>query len=164
MALFGFRKKPGDVKEAKDVLKELEKEEKILGNEPSSEGPVPEPEKEEQQKHEAKPEVSPLFVRVTKYKQILRTMNFLKTTIAAVRSSISILGELDNLREENLKMVEEAVNKMEARVRELDSGFMRPSGFVDEAPELQSTEGVEVTIDDLKMQINQLKAQIETLA
>jgi len=41
---------------------------------------------------------------------------------------------------------------------------MRPSGFVDEAPELQSTEGVEVTIDDLKTQINQLKAQIETLA
>ena len=166
MALFGLRKKK-EVKEAKDIIKELEKEERYLEKKMPEAERMPEKiqtgvEKTAEQKPSA--EFAPLFVRINKYNQILSTMNYLKTTINAVKSSISILKELDKLREENLKMVETAVNKVEQRLLTLDSSFMRPSGFVEDVGELQNVESVELTLGDLKNQINQLKAQIDTLA
>jgi len=159
MALFGIKKK-GEVKEATDIIKELEKEEHVLGRPPDP--PVPaEQAMAEQQRQQ---EFAPLFVRIDKYRQILQTMNFLKTTMGAMRSSLSILRELDRLRDENLKMVEGAVSKVEQRMMALDSNFMRPSGFVEDVPELRDVEGVELTLEDLRTQIEQLKAQIETFA
>lgn len=160
MALFGLKKKKG-VKEAKDVIKELDKEEKLLEKRmPEAEAMTPPPKAEKKQK----PEFAPLFVRINKYKQILHTMNYMKTTINAVKSSISILKELDKLRDENLRMVEGAVNTVEQRMLTLDSSFMRPSGFVEQVPQLQDVESFGVTLEDLRSQINQLKSQIESLA
>ncbi len=160
MALFGLKKKKG-VKEAKDVMKELDKEEKLLEKRMPKAEAMPTPPKAEKKQ---KPEFAPLFVRINKYRQILHTMNYMKTTINAVKSSISILKELDKLRDENLRMVEDAVNTVDQRMLTLDSSFMRPSGFVEEVPQLQDVENLGVTLEDLRSQINQLKSQIETLA
>jgi hypothetical protein len=162
MALFGL-KKSREVKEAREIIKELEKEERETEKVSiKEEAPVPEAKPEAEQKVAS--EFAPLFVRIDKYKQILQTMNYLKTTMNAVKSSLSILKELDTLRQENLKMVEDAVVKVEDRLAGLDSNFMRPSGFSEEVPELRHVENVEITLDDLKGQINQLKAQIEGFA
>jgi chromosome segregation ATPase len=159
MALFGLRKKK-EVKEAGDVLKDLEKEEKILEKkEPEAESMPPEPEVKEE-----RPDFAPLFVRINKYRQILQTMNYLKTTLNATKSTLSVLKELDKMRKENLKMVEDAIDKVEKRLLTLDSTFMRPSGYVEKVPEFHDVESLGPTLEDLRGQINQLKAQIESLA
>jgi chromosome segregation ATPase len=159
MALFGLRKKK-EVKEAGDVLKDLEKEEKILEKkEPEAESMPPEPKVEKE-----KPDFAPLFVRINKYRQILQTMNYLKTTVNATKSTLSVLKELDKMRRENLKILEGAIDKVNQRLMTLDSNFMRPSGYVENVPEFRDVESLGPTLEELKGQIDQLKSQIESLA
>jgi hypothetical protein len=160
MALFGL-KKNREVKEAGEIIRELDMEEKMQEHVPVSVAPTPEAPKPEAEKQQ---DFAPLFVRIDKYKNILQNMNYLKTTVSAVKSSLSILKELDALRQDNLKMVEEAVVKVEGKLANLDSNFMRPSGFSEDAPELRYVDDVEITLDDLKNQISQIKAQIDGFA
>lgn len=165
MPLFGRKKReipkeellPPPIEEASELVKQLEKKE-------VEEGKV----------EDAKREISgveggerssfaPLFVRLNRYKQILSTMNYLKNTINMVKSALSVLNELDKMREQNLKMVQGAIDKVEEKMLKLDSEFMRPSGFVEEIPEVQDVEIVEATLSDLKGQIDQLKSEIEQM-
>jgi len=93
-------------------------------------------------------------------------MNYLKMSINLIKNQLSILSELDRLREENLKLLHSAVNRVNNRLMKLDSEFMRPSGFMEEMPELQmqDAESLESTIADLKGQIEHLKSEVETIA
>ena len=190
MPIFGRKKKPELVQEAKELVERLEKEEKVekakvvkpspqtaVQQPPVSAQPVvsmqpgaptqPAPvEAAAAEEKQEKPEFAPLFVRLNRYRQILRTMNYLKNTIAMVRSGLAILKEMDKLREENLKLIESSVEKVEKRLLSLDSEFMRPSGYEEEMPELQLQDvgSLEDTLTDLKTQIDQLKAELERMA
>ena len=123
-----------------------------------------EPTSMEPKTEEAKPAFAPLFIKLDKYKGLLSAMGYLKTNLVMLRSSLAILKDLDKLREENLKIVEEGMEKMEKKIAILDSEFLRPSGFRDEMHDVKDVEMLEGTVSDLKGQIAQLKAELETLA
>jgi predicted nucleic acid-binding Zn-ribbon protein len=101
-----------------------------------------------------------LFVKLDKYKGLLSSMGYLKTSLVMLRSSLTILKDLDKLREENLRLLEEGLEKMEKRLANLDSDFLRPSGFREEAHDVEDVHSLEGTIEDLKSQIEQLKSEL----
>ena len=117
-----------------------------------------EPELEEEQR----PSFAPLFVKIDRYRQILNTMNYLKNTMMLVKNNFAILSELERLREENLRLIESTLERMEKKVVSLDSQFMRPSGFVEE--DVQDVGALDATVADLSGQIEDLKAQLQSIA
>ncbi len=113
---------------------------------------------------EERPAFAPVFVKLDRYKQILGSMNYLKTTLMIVKNSLSVLDEMDKLRSDNLAVVKDALDKVEKKILTLDSEFLRPSGFHEEMPQLHDVASLSVTIDDLKGQIEQLKSELGNMA
>ena len=104
---------------------------------------------------------APLFVKLDRYKQILNHLAQLKTSIVLLKNNLTVLNELEKLRDENLKLVQEALEKMEKRVLDLDSELLRPSGFREELlPHMEEVASIEATIAELKSQIEQLRGSL----
>lgn len=116
-----------------------------------------------------RPTTAPLFIKLDKYRKILNTLNYIRTTMIMITNSLSVLNELDRLRKENMKLIQDTLDRVNKHLMSLDAEFMRPSGLREMAPAIapQITEaetgGLETTISDLKYQIEQLKADLETL-
>jgi vacuolar-type H+-ATPase subunit I/STV1 len=183
MPLFG-RKRKEEIQEVKQTI-ELPTLEKIMNGmkRPIEKRPVeklvekiPETEKvtvekiPEQHPKEIKEEVkekssfAPLFVKLDRYRQILNTMNYLKNTMNMIKNTLSILNELEKIKSENLKLIEDTIEKADKKILTLDSEFMRPSGFIEEMPELSDVESLEATLVDLREQVNQLKSELRSMA
>jgi len=123
------------------------------------------PARVEEVKEEVKERSSfaPLFVKLDRYRQILNTMNYLKNTMNMVKNTFSILNELEKIRMENLKLIQETIEKADKKILTLDSEFMRPSGFIEEMPELTDVESLEATLVDLREQVGQLKSELKNM-
>jgi hypothetical protein len=143
MALFGRKKKEEKVEKPKEAVAEAIKEEK--------------------QKQE-RPAFAPLFVKLDRYRRILSILNHLKNMMNVAKNSLVVLNDLERMRAENLKMIEDILNKIDQKLLSLDSEFMRPSGFREEPMEYVDVEGLESTIVDLKSQIDSLKTELERMA
>jgi polyhydroxyalkanoate synthesis regulator phasin len=107
---------------------------------------------------------APLFVKLTRYRQIITTMNQIKYSINLIRNQIVIMNELEGLRAENMRILQSAIENVNKRLAKLDSDFMRPTGFMDNMPEMQMEEmdTLEGTITDLRDEISGLKEEVET--
>jgi hypothetical protein len=109
---------------------------------------------------------APLFIKLTKYREILKNMNQIKININLIRDHITMLNELEQLKSQNMALMESALQDVLQTIGKMDSDFMKPTGFTDEVPEarLKEIEGLEGTISDLKSQISGLKQEIGSLA
>jgi len=162
MAIFGRRRikkikkkrfvPPVEIKEISDMLE--------------MKAPVAEQKKEHKTEEPSTPEFAPLFVKLTRFKEILDTLKYLKTSVNSIKRQISVLNKLEKLKEENLRLLNSDINKLSDQLQKLDSKFTRPSGFVEEIQEtqMQDVKSLESTIVDLKEQIEQLKSEVETIA
>ena len=109
-----------------------------------------------------RPVFAPLFVKIDRYRNILNSLGQLRTSIVMIRNSFATLNELEKARFETLKLIEEAVGRVENKLSALDSELIRPAGYHSEvSPEYQDVETVQATVADLKGQIDQLKSQLE---
>lgn len=114
------------------------------------------------EEHKEKTSFAPLFVKLDKYKQILNALIELKTTIAAIKNSFTVLNELERLKMESLKMIQSSIDKMDKKLVALDSEFLRPSGFHEEMPpEMYSADSLGGVLNDLRSQIEQLRTEIQ---
>lgn len=151
MPLFG-RKKEEIEKEIKDI-EEIKKAIEPTETLPKTEEKPSEPER---------PAFAPLFVKLDRYKTILDSLAELKTTIAAIKNAFVSLIELENLKRENLKIIQNAIGKVEKKLVSLDSEFLRPSGYEEVHSEFYSID-LEPSIADLKSQIEKLKSELESI-
>ena len=121
--------------------------------------PVHEPKREEE-----RAAFAPLFVKITRYKQILNSLNYLKMSVNLIRNQLAILNELDRLRSENMQVLESTIEKVSNVLVKLDAEFMRPSGFMEDMPEMAADEvgSLEDTLTDLRSQIEGLKEEVES--
>jgi hypothetical protein len=117
-------------------------------------------------KEPERPAFAPLFVKIDRYRQILNSIGYLKTTMIMIKNSLMTLNELDRAREETFKLIQDAVGKLEGRLSTLDQELIRPSGYheINEKPEYQDVETVEATVADLKGQIEQLRAELQSMS
>jgi len=126
---------------------------------------IPEmPREEIKEEVREKSSFAPLFVKLDRYRQILNTMNYLKNTMNMIKNTLSILNELEKIKSENLKLIEDTIEKADKKILTLDSEFMRPSGFIEDMPELSDVESLEATLVDLREQVNQLKSELRSMA
>ena len=114
---------------------------------------------------EKKPTFAPLFVKIDKYRSVLNTINDLKTTVIMIKNALALQKEVEGLRDENRRMMEAAINKIDKKIVVLDSEFLRPEGFEEEfPPQIYETEGLEGVVTDLKKQIEGLKSELQTIS
>ena len=124
----------------------------------------PKPLEEQEMKEEQKSSFAPLFVKIDRYRQILSTMNYLKNSIMLIKNNFAILNELENLRAENVKLLQETLERLDKKISSLDTQFLRPSGFMEDMEEAQDAGALEATLSDLSGQIEEMKAQLQSLA
>lgn len=173
MPLFGKKKEKTVPKEVIPPLPTIEKimpietprpTEKIIPLPPKPEN-IEKPKEIKPEREAERPMFAPLFVKIDRYRQILNAIGYLKTSMVIIRNSLLTLNELDKAREETMKIIQEALEKTEKKISELDSELVRPSGYHElEKPEYQDVETIEATIADLKGQIEQLKSEVESMS
>jgi|GEM_PF-4788993 len=135
-------------------------------SQPPSRAPPTKKRDVEQHEDVEEPQLAPLFIKLTRYRNILNNINYLKMSVNLIRHQLLVLNELDKLKSENMKLLQSTMEKVNERLLKLDSEFMRPAGFMEEIPgvQLQELESLENTITDLRTQIEGLKQEVETLS
>lgn len=110
--------------------------------------------------------LAPVFVKISKYKDILNTVNYLKMGFGVIKSQISILSKLIKMERDNMDLLYAALEKVGGQLNKLDSDFTKPVDFMREVADMkvQDVRGLESSMDDLKSQIEKLKSEVETLA
>jgi hypothetical protein len=106
---------------------------------------------------------APLFVRLDKYEEILNSLDYIKSALTTLKNSFAVLVDLEKLRDENLKLIQETLKNVSQRFSSLDAEFLRPVGFEGEPIKYPETSVLETTLADLKNQIECLKSQLEGL-
>ena len=171
-----FSKKPKQEEEMKKIKKAVEakdipeKESEMLP-ENLPELPKQMPEMPERIKPEI-PEITPqeptvsapLFVKIEKYRNVLNTLNDLKTTILMLKNALVVQKELERTRDENVSLIQSGINKIDKKILALDAEFLRPRGYIEQLPtHIHESEGLEGAVDNLKSQIDDLKSELETI-
>jgi DNA-binding transcriptional MerR regulator len=122
------------------------------------------PEVKPKPKEPEKPMFAPLFVKIDRYRQILNSLSYLKNTMVMLKNSFYTLSELKRLEEDNLKMIQDTIEKINEKLLSLDSEFLRPSEFREEIGEIRSAEDLSGVLADLKSQVEQLKSELQSLS
>lgn len=133
----------------------------------------PQPQQAPQQTEDAgsPPAFAPIFIKLTRYRQILNNMNQIRYSLSLIRNQLMIMNELDSLRAENMKALQSGIEKVNSKLTKLDSELVRPTGFMQDTPQsqipmdmqLEEVEMLEGTITDLRAQIEGLKQEVNAL-
>jgi hypothetical protein len=174
MVFFGRKKKEENVEEIRGLVEGTQNPEEIPeiieGEVAPEEAPKPTPIAERSEEvvkteMQKKPSFAPLFVKIDKYRSILNSISDLKTTLIMIKNAFMIQKEIEGLRDENKKMLELAISKLDKKIITLDSEFLRPTGFEEEFPsQMYESGGIEGVVDDLKKQIEGLKSELKTIS
>jgi len=126
---------------------------------------IPEPVEEEPV--EAKKETSqfaPLFIKLDRYKNILRQMAELKMIVVTIKNTLAMITEMDKLKADSMKMIQDAVARIDKKLVTLDQEFLKPSGYHDMIPQQMARQDLQDELDALRNQIEALKFEMEETA
>ncbi|MDI6825693.1 MAG: hypothetical protein QMD36_00650 [Candidatus Aenigmarchaeota archaeon] len=148
-----------------DELLEKPMEEEVPMELPeSTELTIPKREKPALTTEEKKPAFAPLFVKIEKYRSVLNAIADLKTTVVMIKNALELQKQIESLRDENRKLLEVAITKIDKKIVMLDSEFLRPKGYEEEFPSpIYETESLEGAVMDLKKQVESLKSELQTI-
>lgn len=104
---------------------------------------------------------APLFVKIDRYRNILRSLAELKTTLALAKSALSTLDQMERIKYDNLNLLTGVMNKIEKKLTALDSEFLRPTGFQEQTNDIGEVESLQGVISDLQSQIQELKNEMQ---
>jgi hypothetical protein len=104
---------------------------------------------------------APLFVKIDRYRNILRSLSELKTTLALAKNAFGMLEQMEKIKSDNLNLISNAMDKIEKKLAALDAEFLRPSGFQDERSNAYEMESLQGVISDVRTQIEQLKNEMQ---
>jgi predicted RNase H-like nuclease (RuvC/YqgF family) len=120
------------------------------------------PVKEIKQEPQPIKQEAPLFVKIEKYNQILRSINELKSCVGAMKNAFVVLDRVETLKKEGLNALQEAIENSERKLSFLNSELLKPSGYAEEVKaESFKAEDLEGVLSELKSQVDQLKAELK---
>jgi len=123
-----------------------------------------EEETEEKVKGEKQVGSPPLFIKLEKYEEILNTMTEMKNILNSLKNSFFILNENDKIRSETIEIIKEGIERMEQRTAALDSVLLKPPGYEEmPAGEEEKTDEMRDVLSTLRLQIDQLKQELESI-
>ncbi|MBI5347346.1 MAG: hypothetical protein HZB66_01925 [Candidatus Aenigmarchaeota archaeon] len=135
-----FPKKTSDLE---DIKKAVEPEEEIVTTSPNI--------------------GAPLFVKIEKYRDIVKSVQEIRTFIAGTKQAFTILSEIETIRKDALNILKTTMQRLEKRTVELDNIMLRPRGIPFEEESVEEVGHVEDGLMDLQRQISELKKDLETL-
>jgi len=173
-----FGKKDNDaslekkLKEIEERVKGLKKVEEAFSQEPSNTLSTPptqnvNEEKIKEEKFEEEAQV-PLFVKIDKYKTIVSSLMNLKTLLISLKNSLIALEQIEKMRIETFNAIMKNLDKMNEKVSALEKEVVKPIGFsfgapIPPIPPYEELQSVQASIASLKAQIEQLKAELESV-
>jgi hypothetical protein len=175
MAFFKKRKEE-DVEEIKNIAESRKIPDELLEKPTGEEVPMELPESTElalpevektvtMTTGEKRPVFAPLFVKIERYRAVLNAIADLKTMVVAIKNALELQRQIESLKDENRKLFEAAINKIDKKIVMLDSEFLRPRGYEEEFPSpVYETEGLEGVVTDLKKQVESLKSELQTIS
>ena len=104
---------------------------------------------------------APVFVKLDKYSNILKSLSELKTTLTVMKNSLITLNQLDQVRNENMNLIMNALDKVEKKLIALDAEFLRPSNLQESPVDTSEAESLQGVISELHSQIQQLKGEMQ---
>ncbi|MFH0949151.1 MAG: hypothetical protein V1802_01560 [Candidatus Aenigmatarchaeota archaeon] len=109
----------------------------------------------------AQREVAPLFVKVEKYKEILITIQELKTFLVGMKQLFSVMHELESVRSDALNILRATLQRVEKNVVEIDSEFLRPKGLdLPITRDDMELRHIETSLSDLQHQLGTLRKEL----
>ncbi|MBS3055318.1 MAG: hypothetical protein J4452_02390 [Candidatus Aenigmarchaeota archaeon] len=125
---------------------------------------IPEPVEEEPEEKKEPAQSAPLFIKLDRYKSILHQMSEIKMTMLTVKNTLSVINEMDKLKADSMKMIQDAVARVEKKLVALDTEFLKPSGFHEMIPQQMARGDIHNELDALKGQIEALRYEMEETA
>jgi hypothetical protein len=104
---------------------------------------------------------APLFVKIDRYRNILKSVGEIKKTLALLKNAFKMFEQIDKIEDENMNLVRSAIDNVEIKIMALDAEFLRPSGFEDETAETEEFDNVQTVLSGLHSQIEQLKIDMQ---
>jgi valyl-tRNA synthetase len=102
----------------------------------------------------------PLFVKLEKYEEILRSIDELKEVLSLIKGSFSLFEESEKIKIETIKTIEKNIDKIEEKISSIDSTLARPSYEKEEKPKLVEAKD---SLSELKLQIEKLKREMQSV-
>jgi len=110
-------------------------------------------------------ESAPLFVKISKYKEIIDLIYEMKTFNASLKQMFVVMNEADSVRGDVLKIMRATVNRLDKALAEIDAEFVRPEGIDLEKVTYAESEVryVEKSLTELQRQLAVLKKDLQEL-
>lgn len=111
------------------------------------------------EKREDEETFAPLFIKIERYREITNKISSTKATLESLKSSLSLLKELEKLRDENLKVVESVVSKLEKKLDELEMEFLKRGGIISRMKEVKDVESLLSSLSEVKSRLEEIKTE-----
>ena len=107
---------------------------------------------------------APLFVKVEKYRDIIKSVQEMKLFVSSTKQVFSVLQEIESLRVDTLNVLRATVQRIERSIVEVDSELLRPYGAsVAEVEESTDVNHIESSLTELQKQLNDLKRELQEM-
>ncbi|UCC91747.1 MAG: hypothetical protein JSV39_00535 [Candidatus Aenigmatarchaeota archaeon] len=159
------------------LFKDKSKEIKELQPEEGLEPPVKLPEIKRTQAAPPMPAVSrspPLFIKVDKYRNIVKNIRDLKTHLLNLRDALDVIEDMQKEFVNGVQIAHKTIDELNMIISSLDSFFMRPQGIEphmeeEEMPEpagpgRMTTGEAENYVKDVYSQLEKLRAQLKAIS
>jgi hypothetical protein len=124
--------------------------------------PFPEPPKiEEKEPHTE--EYAPLFVKVEKYRDILRLLGEIRSFISGLKQLFVVISEIEGIRDDAMKIMRATVSRLEKAAAEIDAELLRPVGLEPFPAGEIELKHIETSLSDLQRQLAALRDEVEKL-
>lgn len=112
-----------------------------------------------------RPRFAPLFVKIDRYQEVLKTIEDLKAMLLNLRDILSVMQQLDKIRMESESLLQKNIQEVVKNIAALDTEFVRPRGVgLEEAvtPTFR-TEKVESYVGELERELQHLRSQLQQM-
>lgn len=139
------------------------KEEKKEEEKPIPPKPVEELPKIELGEIPQRPHFAPLFVKINRYREVLKTIENLKSILLGLKDLLDVMQQLDKIRSDSKNLLQKNIQELLKNVAALDKEFVRPKGIETEQIVPMGAERVESYVDELQREIDNLKSQLQRM-
>jgi len=108
------------------------------------------------------PSAAPLFVKVDKYREILKDVQEVRLSISGMKQIMDLMNDVDSIKLEGIKMLRATIHRLDKTMTEIDSDLLRPRGAVMDEIGREDVEvrHIETSLTELQKQLGDLKREL----
>lgn len=106
---------------------------------------------------------APLFVKVDKYRDIIKNVQEIKLFVASTKQVFGILHDVESLRADTLNVLRATLQRIERSMLEIDTELLRPYGASVAEAESGEAGHIESSLGELQRQLLELKRELQEM-